>query len=250
MRAPLFLSLLLAVGCINPYAKYYSGTPNARLLARYQGPWSPATIQQTDNLDADVKRYMRQGYFVVGMSSFTAQRAENYDMIRDQARDVGAHMVLLSRRYLGSVVEMSEVSLGNRSDSETRTQTGEVISRTSSRGSQNVLAPTVVSYSHYGAVFLAKSKPPALGIVVKELTEAEHRSLETNAGVIVDVVVEGSPAFAADIIPGDILLSVSGEPVAGIAGCQSLIKKHSGEQVTLHLIRTDRQIDKTVTLAP
>ena len=56
---------------------------------------------------------------------------------------------------------------------------------------------------------------------------ATRNRLQTNAGVLVKVVVDGTPA-AADILPGDIILTADGQRVDGSIQLNELMKMRFG----------------------
>ncbi|MFH1463850.1 MAG: M28 family peptidase [Pseudomonadota bacterium] len=68
-------------------------------------------------------------------------------------------------------------------------------------------------------------------------------------GVRVQEVREGSPAAAAGIQAGDVLLAVDGEPLEGLRGLSSALEGHAaGDDVVVHLRRGDTELDLTATL--
>lgn len=68
----------------------------------------------------------------------------------------------------------------------------------------------------------------------------------TGNGVMVHSVVENSPAQAADIRPGDIILELNGRPIQKWQDVQSVINEEDGE-IRLVLQREGNQIEKILT---
>ena len=97
--------------------------------------------------------------------------------------------------------------------------------------------PETVDYYNYSATFWRKSIPLAFGVLVQALDEPTRQRLQTNRGVIVKVVVNRSPAFAADILRGDIITQFNGEPVNDPADFFAKIRAHAGQPVTVRIIR-------------
>jgi len=58
-----------------------------------------------------------------------------------------------------------------------------------------------VQRSDFGAVFFVKTRQRA-GMIVIPIDDATRKRIGTNSGVLVRIVVDGSPAFIADIFPG------------------------------------------------
>ena len=91
---------------------------------------------------------------------------------------------------------------------------------------------------HYLATLWARPKHFVFGAYFTDALPDEARTalkgiLDTEQAVIVQTVVEGSPAFDARIRPGDLLLSLNGEPIRDSATMDSLLQRHAGGEVTL-----------------
>jgi serine protease Do len=89
-----------------------------------------------------------------------------------------------------------------------------------------------------------------LGMRVAELDDEsrEQYGLDRKAtGVVVVQVAPGSPAHAADIQPGDLILKVNRRPVKGVQEVEEILRKAGeGELVLFHLRRESRNIFRTV----
>jgi S1-C subfamily serine protease len=91
-----------------------------------------------------------------------------------------------------------------------------------------------------------------LGIAVRSLDQALGAAMGLHAGdgVILDSVEPGSPAAAAGLAVGDILLGVDGEPIGLPRDINALLLARSpGEAVTLALRRRGVRFESTITLA-
>jgi S1-C subfamily serine protease len=80
------------------------------------------------------------------------------------------------------------------------------------------------------------------------LNNDERRALQTNKGVVVRVVVDGTPAFDADLLVGDIITSVDGEVVSTSAAFNALFAGRKGKTVTIKFIRGTQAMEKPVTV--
>jgi hypothetical protein len=68
-------------------------------------------------------------------------------------------------------------------------------------------------------------------------------------GVLVASVVEGSPAAAAGLQPGDLLLALGGTPLADLRAYSEALKRHApGDVVRLRWKRGGQEMEKDVTL--
>lgn len=91
---------------------------------------------------------------------------------------------------------------------------------------------------HYLATLWARPKRFVFGAYFTDrLPDEAHAALKeilhTEQAVVVQTVVEGSPAFNARIRPGDLLLSLDGEPLRDDAATDALLQRHAGSEVTL-----------------
>lgn len=62
---------------------------------------------------------------------------------------------------------------------------------------------------------------------------------EGEGGLTVIAVMEGSPASAGGVLPGDVLLSLSGTPVSDLAGFEAALQSATGTWLRLSLLRGD-----------
>jgi serine peptidase DegS len=88
-----------------------------------------------------------------------------------------------------------------------------------------------------------------LGLQPDDMTarERENHGVEGNAGIMLNVVFEGSPAAAADLHEGDVIVAINGEPVFTQQQAQLLVAGVSpGEEVEVIVIRDHQRIRKTV----
>ncbi|WP_448073460.1 S1C family serine protease [Georgenia yuyongxinii] len=72
----------------------------------------------------------------------------------------------------------------------------------------------------------------------------------TRAGAQVESVEPNTPAQAAGLQPGDVIVAIDDEPVDGALSLTGFVRQHaSGDQVTLTVVRDGRTVDLTATLA-
>ena len=88
----------------------------------------------------------------------------------------------------------------------------------------------------------AKSR---LGVAVRPLTADERREAEVPGGLLIEDV--SGAAARAGIQPGDVILSLNGEPVASVAQLRTLVAK-AGKHVALLVQRNDAKIFVPVDL--
>lgn len=258
MKKVIFLLTLAIAGCANPYAKFYQGMPDARVSPNYVQSNEALKIFSTDDFKRDIKALIRKGYQPVGESAFNAgSDAVTETQLREQAAKVGAHAVLVSSKFTHSVSGAMPLTLPNTttsysSGSATAYGSGGSVTAygsgtTTTYGTRTTYIPYTVNRSDYNAVYFVKSKAK-IGFLTEPLDDETRRKLESNSGVRIDVVVEGTPAFDADILPGDILVSFNSTAVRSVEHYQELLQSYSGDSVDLVLNRDGRIIKKTVAV--
>lgn len=82
------------------------------------------------------------------------------------------------------------------------------------------------------------------------MNDAEHQELQTNRGAAVRLVVDGTPAFNADLLVGDVITTIDGVAVPGAKVFNELIRERQGKLISLALIRRGQRIEKSVQLNP
>lgn len=258
-RERLLLIALAMSGCLNPYTRFYRGQPDARGLAGYDSTTQqePAIYNSTGDIDRDVDHMIRIGYLPFGQSIFNAASngASEWEL-RNQARAIGAHAVVVLSRYTNTVsgaIPLSVPTTTTTYSSGSATAYGPGGSVTAygngtstTYGSETVMMPYSVARSDFTAIYFFRSKRPRLGIFPWEAGDDVHRKLGTNAGILVRVVTEGTPAFRADVLAGDVLLKIGDDNVYSVREFYDLLGKYEGHQVVLVLDRDGQRVEKTV----
>ena len=96
-----------------------------------------------------------------------------------------------------------------------------------------------------------ESAKPTLGLAVQPLTPALAQQLGVKAtyGLVVENVVDGSPAADAGIARGDVIVEVDKKPVKTVAELKQSVEKHGkGKPMLLRIQRQDASLYVTVTV--
>lgn len=254
-----FMIALATSACLpNPYAKYYQGAPDARLRPGYVAPSGPLQVFSSNDFNRDMLELNRRGYLLIGQSSFNAgMNAVRESQLRRQADQIGAQVVLIAPRYTNTVsgaIPLSVPTTSTTTTTATATAVGSGGSATAfgtgtstTTGSQTVMMPYSVARADYTALYFSRFRS-RLGMNVVALDDPTRVRLQSNFGVRVLAVVEGSPAFDAEVLPGDILLQIGEDRVSSVDHFSQLLEKYQGRTVELRLDRGGREVKKTVTL--
>lgn len=211
------LSACTASGYKQFYHSYdnLSDVPDVQVLAKGEEP----QVYSTNDFDRDVRILMAKGYFPIGYSAFNGGM-EPIENVKAQARNVGALIVLTSQAYTNTHTSTVPLFIPNNS---TTYSSGTVYGyggsatysgRSTTYGSSVVPITTQQQRYDQNAVYLVRStKKPRFGIGALDLTPEMRQKLERNTGAVIDIVREDSPAFFANVLPGDILITLNGVEV-------------------------------------
>jgi len=220
-----------------PYLDVRDGAQARTLRALEQG--EEPRIVATGDLEAEVRRLRAAGYVVIGHAGFTGPAASEAQ-IASQARAVGATVAVHSRAYQETV----SGSISMPSTTTSTTSVGGLQATTTTYGTTS--RPYSVQRYLHEAYFLAEAtERPRIGVFLRDLTEADRRGAGRNTGAAVDLVLDDSPAFRGDLVPGDVLVAVDGTRVASASeaidalkaipsdrtGCELTIVRNGEERV-------------------
>jgi C-terminal processing protease CtpA/Prc len=95
-----------------------------------------------------------------------------------------------------------------------------------------------------------KREPKAwLGVRMQELTEQLGEHFGTTKGVLISEVIKDSPAAAAGLAAGDVILKVDGETVESpLDVSKAVADKEAGDKVALVFVRDGKELSKDIEL--
>jgi S1-C subfamily serine protease len=245
-------AILIIVGTFvacasNPYSRFYVSSAQPGRAATVS-PRATIEVLHGNDPDQDFLPMLENGYAFLGSSNFNGPAARARQAL-EQAQQVGATTVVLYGKYSGTVTGSVPIVLPNQPTTATTSEHGTVTGpggtavysgtavTTVSGGSTTYNIPyRVVRYDQF-ASFWARAKTPILGVYYRDLNQDERSALQRNRGVVATAVVKGTPAFAADILRGDILLQVAGTDVLDVNHMNSLMQANAGRLVVLQLVR-------------
>jgi membrane-associated protease RseP (regulator of RpoE activity) len=266
------LSAFLLGGCaltgfheeaVNNYTNFYraelGATPDAIAAMRLRpatGSPQVVPVAKWDTSDASV--YARQGYVLIGSSGFTSGRPESDQDAIAQGISVGADLVvILAPEYQGTVTAKIPVTTPTATTSYTNgTATaygpgGPVMaygnSTTTTYSTNTTYVPMTAQRSAYGAGYFVK-KRYRFGALCRDLTDSERQEIQTNRGAYIVNVVDGTPAYESDFLPGDVILSLDGQSANGFTGLLELVNANRGRTVEIAILRGGKRLSKRVSI--
>lgn len=235
----LLIAISLLSGCAtNEYRNFYTGYvdpkthPHLEALSSGEEP----QVYTSDDLDRDILTLRAKGYGVVGASGFNAEYQDQADAVA-QAKDIGASLVLLSWEYTDTETSTTTLFLP---DTQTTYFSGTVSGSATTYGTSAMPITTNKRRYDQTAVYLAKfKKKPRFGIQGEDLDSKMRRELGRNTGMLIEVVVEETPAFYANVLAGDVLIQVDDTPIRNYKDAEKVLGSvpESTERVLFTVLR-------------
>ena len=252
------ITILMISGCVSPYSKFYTDNTGGDDITKDKKYIitnnEPEVRQGTDPIN-DQLLMLENGYFMIGSSVFNAGNVSEEGAI-SKAKEIHASVVLLCSRYSETESGYTPLTLPNTSTSSTTAngniygQGGSVsyngTSNTTYNGTKTTYIPFSVKKYDYAASYWVKRKPPIFGVIPTPLDQEVHKKIGTNKGMLVAVVIKGSPAFYADIFKNDILLNINDDVIFDNDSFTKSINKNADKNVDVIIIRDDKELHKMI----
>ncbi|MGA9473661.1 MAG: PDZ domain-containing protein, partial [Terriglobales bacterium] len=255
--------VLPLTGCVNPYVnnfRYLPGVTPELIAARRADP-PPATpeIVEGTNPASDLASQEADGYLPTGYSDFSA--APGFvprDGALQQGAAIGANRVLVFSQYQGTVNTVIPITTptsqttyyngtatayGSNGGSATAYGSGTA----TTYGTQTQYFPISISRYEFLAIYLIKVKL-SFGALYKDVTPEQAQEVGTVDALQLTVVVHGTPAAEAGLLPGDIITEVDHAPFGDADDFKSKIQADSGGSASLTIVRDGKTLQKQVAL--
>jgi len=237
--------LIFSCATINPYAKFYKDRLGGKSVYDF-----PEFIISTDdpklytssNLESDLEKLRMNNFVLIGYSSFNAGSV-NQNLAIEHAKIIGASLILVTSKYTNTVSGNIPFELPNSEKSTTRASGsigGDYFSGSSTTTTQTTKTyniPYSTRKFDYGALYFIKNKPLTLGIQMSDIPLELRKEIKRNRGVFVKLVMNDSPAFYADLIPGDVIIKVENTEINNSKEFKELLKNYKGQETRFEIIR-------------
>jgi serine protease Do len=223
------LACALLSACASGHKEFYQPYVDVKTLPDVQtlAPGEKPKVFSSSDLDRDVKIAISRGFKPIGHSSFNG-KMESESAVVQQAQQTGAVLVLVSSKFVETRSITTPLFIPNN---QTTYSSGSVYGNYGSAnysGMSTTYGTTVVPittqqqrYDQTAVFFVQSTRKLKFGLFPKDLTPELRSKLERNTGALIDIVAEESPAFAANVLPGDVLIEINEVSV--------LNAKHAGE---------------------
>ena len=219
----------------NPYRDHYvrAAAPGTHFLPP---PPAPDLFLGTSDSATDTVTLVENGFELLGASE-VANTPDPRPAV-EQGKEIGAAVVVVYGHFDPPGGTSLEVLPYRRSAGATGA-TMDAASLTLVQG----LGPGQQVATYWG-----KTSPPVLGVYTRSLNEHERAALGGSGGVMVDGVSQGSPAEAAHVATGDVIVAIDGHAVATNSELKDLVGSLAGRSVSLDLLRHGARVAVQVAL--
>lgn len=203
----------------NNWEKYFTRLPGTESAIASTVP--PERISSQGSLDADMGAMWKRGYGPIGYTSFSSPNGKTKDAERLAKKLKARYYIALTEltsSYTASIPltlpsNTSSTTTGNFSTMGTGGyNTGTFSGTTTTYGSRTTYIPMTVNRVQKFGLYFAEAPKVGTGIFPRDLTPDEIAKYETQRGFGIRFVREGSPAYEANLLPGDVVLKVNGLP--------------------------------------
>ena len=186
-------------------------------------------IIRSNNIDDDFFEILSNHYFCIGDTSFNGPDEDHTDAIKKQCKQNGAIVALYGKRY-----------------TDTRsgvTSYGKNISSYNIRRYDFIISYFIPLPSNYEYRLF-------FGIDGWDLTEFNLRQeAGRNTGVYVNVVYKDTPAFYANILRGDVIISINGNNINNTKDFYSILSSvNAKEKLNIEYIRKNQKYKTKIEL--
>jgi len=244
LLAGIAFAALATSASANDWQKFYHPVQDASKAIQWNG--LPEIITSSGNLIADVDGMWQRGFAVVGYSAFNSPNNKTSDAI-EWGSQLKARYVMLGTNLVSSQTTTLPLTLPSTTTSTTNGNVGATTfsATTTHYGTQTSFIPITVNRFDKLAIYFLEVPKKGTGIFPRNLTQAEVSSLETQRAIAVRAIRDGSPAYDANILPGDLIIEVNGKP-ADPANWQAAVR--SDPLLHVRLIRNGQTRELSLTV--
>ncbi|HEX3531951.1 MAG TPA: PDZ domain-containing protein [Thermoanaerobaculia bacterium] len=216
----------------NPYHDYFAAAKQEAALM--PPPAAPEIYRGSSDDTADLRALNENGYVPLGYSEVAKGGSDARQAI-DQGKQIGASLLVL----YGEPFDMS----AGQTIAALPFHPGFASGEAGTIGS----APQALEEGRL-VVYWAKVRPPVFGVFGRQLSAEEKTRLRRNNGMFVSAVAKGSPAAAAGIQEGDVILAIDGKQILDVTAVPAFLTSIAGKKVRIELVRNGSPLAMDVQL--
>lgn len=252
------LGLMLTQPCkANDWEKFYRPvTPVGPVQPWTEG--APETLPASGSIEQEMDALWSQGFAPIGFTAFNSSNSQTKDAMRLAAKLKARYVIVFTQLTSSQTVELP-LTTPTTSTSQTNgtvnvfgmggSATGTYTGTTTTYGSRTTFIPILRNRYDKVAVFYQPVAARGTGVLPRPLTQQEVARFETQRAFVIRAVRQGSPAYEANLLPGDVVLYVNGKP-ADFPTWNSEIPAANGGPVKLSVMRNGQAREIVLTVPP
>ena len=200
-------------------------TPEERgYTAIYLSQNAEPRVISSSNISNDLFGYLSRRYIIIGESGWNGPSAEIVNEIKQHSKNIGATIALYSIEY-----------------TDTRTTTSYY------QGTGGTYSVRRYDFTVY---FLVEfTDDVGFGLNLVNLNDRIRQEYQRNTGAFVHIVYTDTPAFYANIIRNDIIISINGNEILNANdGWRIIDNFKKGDLIRMEVIRNGRIVNISYTL--
>lgn len=250
----------------DPFVDHFTPSPSTLGSSLVTPPPAPALYRGSDDEAGDKRALIENNYLLLGVSSFTGGDADPR-LAAQQGKKLGAALVVL----YGEVRETPDASTlvalpfhprppgaggaGGAGGAEGAGGAGGAGASGEPAADTSGATATIGSLprrppADHEATYWGRNQPPLLGIVTRPLDQKEKDRLLRSDGMVVELVTNDSPAAAAHLQQGDIILAIDGKAILDARAVPAFLRSIAGRRVRIDLLRDSTPHTVDVQLNP
>jgi len=257
----LVITLFSLQACVNQYEKFYKESPiNSKIKQNkskfdFLNKGEEPRIEwiDYDTRDKYFKELTSNGWLVLGFSGFEGVQVQNAEkQAKEQAKKVNAKLVVMLKDFSKTSTVTNTVQEQQNMNTNFTNQYGmNVGNALTTYFKPKTYVSQVDTFKQYAYFLVKQSKigPKRLGVSTGFIPVEKRKKLKRNTGVYIKAVLNGSPAFNANIFPEDVIIKVNNKDVSNPEELQEIFDSISGYDVNLVILRDGEEIPIKATLS-
>jgi len=216
--AAILAAIVASAACANDFKRFYEPFPDTGPIPFTPDRQPPKIVPSTSDPFQDIALLWEKGYRPIGDARFTSVWVSDKDALKF-AKRIGATYVIRYSKDKGTYSGTRTVETSHSEDTPFRTNVtgsygrtiGTLTGTVTTRWTETEVIP--YTYTLYGqiAVYFCLLEKRGSGLFLIPPTKEGTAAAGTNLGGQVLAVREGSPAYNADILPGDVITALDGQ---------------------------------------
>jgi hypothetical protein len=219
----------------DPFADNFTASQSTLGSSMVTPPATPALYRGSADQAGDLRALIENNYLLLGASTFTGGAADPRQAAQ-QGKQLGAALVVI----YGDTLEAPDGALAPlpfhpRPPGAAASASAAVVADTAGAATTIGSLPPRAKTEHE-ATYWGRSQPPIVGIMFRPLDQHEKDRLMRNDGIVVELVTDDSPAAAAHIQQGDIILAIDGKTILDARAVPAFLQSIAGRKVRIDLL--------------